>query len=215
MIDSDRHDQDKLRLTYITAKATSLERTVVCLHWITTKDHRHFFFTFVNKSLQFEWALTGRLGPNSTNLAAKQNTLASKIQSYPLHTVKLWLLFLCSYLCLYLLEIFCVKGLFLSARMYVLAFQYQHTLLKRNILSNYSLVYEQRENISLWGGCVGPGRPIHTYEQREQDLWHRIFLANTDIDMSKERETVDFIPFNCKEDRGRSSLAKLVLLHCF
>ena len=56
--------------------------------------------------------------------------------------------------CLYWPKIFCVKGLVLSACMYVLAFQDQHTLPKWNILS--LLVYEQanRQNISPWEGVL-------------------------------------------------------------
>ena len=38
----------------------------------------------------------------------------------------------------------------------------------------------EREYFTL-GGCVGLGRPLHTYEQREQGLWDRMFLANADI----------------------------------
>ena len=36
-------------------------------------------------------------------------------------------------------------------------------------------------------GCTGLGRPIHTYEQREQDLGDRIFLANSYIWAKRER----------------------------
>ena len=51
-------------------------------------------------------------------------------------------------------EIFCVKGLVLSARMYVMVFQEQHTLPKWNILP--LLIYEQaiRQNISLCEGVL-------------------------------------------------------------
>ena len=50
----------------------------------------------------------------------------------------------------------------------------------------FPCLYKQREYFTL-GGCAGLGRPIHTYEQREQQLWDRIFLANKCIHTSKER----------------------------
>ena len=173
-----------------------------------------------------------------------------------------------SYICLYWPEIFCLKGLVLSACMYVMVFQDKHILTKWNILSNCLLIYS-RERIFLFffffnflsgprsilwshwlllfwtscvlphgfqiqsgylactlsclhavilkvtsgatpafstnrgvhcismymawwpvmftlGGCTCLGRPLHTYEQREQGLWDRIFLANTDIHASRE-----------------------------
>ena len=71
-----------------------------------------------------------------------------------IYTVKMWLLSLCSYVCLHWPEIFCVKGLVLSAHKYVMVFQDQHTLPKWNILS--LLVYKQvnRQNISLCEGVL-------------------------------------------------------------
>ena len=54
-----------------------------------------------------------------------------------MYSEKLWLdCSLCSYVCLHWPEIFCLKALVLSVRMYVLAFQDQHTLPKWNILSD-------------------------------------------------------------------------------
>ena len=90
--------------------------------------------------------------------------------------------------CMYWPEIFCLKAVVLSAHMYVLVFQDQNTLLKWNILS--LLVYKQavRQNIS------------HTYEQKEQQLWHRIFLANTYI-----QRTVNLTTFSLLGDHGRSN----------
>ena len=44
----------------------------------------------------------------------------------------------------------------------------------------------ETEYFTLWG-CAGPGRPIHTYKQREHQLWDRIFLANTRIWAERER----------------------------
>ena len=38
------------------------------------------------------------------------------------------------------------------------------------------LVWAEREYITLVG-CAGPGKPIHTYEQRAQDFGDRIFLV--------------------------------------
>ena len=38
-------------------------------------------------------------------------------------------------------------------------------------------VWAEREYFTL-AGCAGPGRPIHMYEQREQDFGNRIFLTN-------------------------------------
>ena len=66
--------------------------------------------------------------------------------------------------------------------------------------------FMQLDRIFHFGGFAGLGRPIHTYEQREQDLGNTIFLANTYIHMSKEREKqMNFMPFNCQEDRGPPS----------
>ena len=50
---------------------------------------------------------------------------------------------LCWYVCLYRPEIFCLKGLVLSARMYVMVFQDKHILTKWNILSNCLLIYSR------------------------------------------------------------------------
>ena len=144
-------------------------------------------------------------------------------------------------ICVYWPEIFCLKAVVLSACMYVLTFQDQHTLPKWNILSDqinsiaFSLAHTSRDRTSdtseifsqirltplpfpllVWaereyftlGGCAGPGRPIHTYEQREQQLWDRIFLANTHEQREREKQ-MDFMPFNCQEDRILSSLLKL------
>ena len=49
-------------------------------------------------------------------------------------------------------------------------------------------VWAEREYFTF-GGCAGLGRPIHTYEQREQDLGDTIFLANTYI----QAERMSFI----------------------
>ena len=88
---------------------------------------------------------------------------------------------------MYLPEILCLKAVALSARMYVLAFQDQHTLTKWNILSNCLLIYQRRENISLWEGVVVlKGQYIHT-SRGGNSFWDRIFLANTYIHMSNER----------------------------
>ena len=93
---------------------------------------------------------------------------------------------------MYCPEISCLKALVLSAYIYVMVFQDQHTLTKWNILSDqikyiaYSFACTSREkNILLWDGVlvledhyIHTSRenksfeteyfwPIHTYEQRE------------------------------------------------
>ena len=102
---------------------------------------------------------------------------------------------LCSYVCLYWPEIFCLQGLFLSACMYVLAFQDQHNLPKWNILSllvwtrEKSIEFKQLDRIFHFGRVCWswkantyiraerkrpwrqniPGQYRHTYEQRERE----------------------------------------------
>ena len=114
---------------------------------------------------------------------------------------------LCSHVCMYWPEIFCLKALVLSVHMYVLAFQDQHTLPKWYILS--LLVYKQpiRQNISLCEGVlVLEGQyihtsrennsfeteyfwPIHTYmwAKRERNRWISCFLI--------VRKTMSGLPF--------------------
>ena len=74
------------------------------------------------------------------------------------------------YVCVYWPEIFCLKAVALSARMYVLAFQDQHTLPKEKYSLSAGLRASNYTEYFTLGGCAGPGRPIHTYEQREQQL---------------------------------------------
>ena len=101
---------------------------------------------------------------------------------------------LCLYVCMNWPEIFCLKAVVLSARMYVLAFQDQQILTKWNILSNCLLIYQQRENISLWEGVlVLEGQyyewgnksfeteyfwPIHTYiRAKREQASHRAVVS--------------------------------------
>ena len=50
----------------------------------------------------------------------------------------------------------------------------------------------EREYFTL-GGCAGPGRPLHTYEQRENELLDTVFKAN----MSREQAFISIHPWNC------------------
>ena len=68
--------------------------------------------------------------------------------------------------CLYWPEKFCVQGLALSVRMYVMVFQDQHTLTKWNILSNCLLVHS-RERIFHFGRVCWSWKTI-TYIQTER-----------------------------------------------
>ena len=52
-------------------------------------------------------------------------------------------------------------------------------------------LYKQGKRQCIWSDlreCAGPGRPLHAYKQREQELWDRIFLPNTYIHIPAERE---------------------------
>ena len=55
--------------------------------------------------------------------------------------------------CLYWPAKFCVQGLVLSARMYVMVFQDQHTLKKWNILSNCLLVHSRERIFHFFRVC--------------------------------------------------------------
>ena len=82
---------------------------------------------------------------------------------------------LCSYVCLYWPQIFGLQGLFLSACMYVLAFQDQHTLPKWNIFSllvwtrEKPMEFKQLDRIFHFGGgvLVLEGQYIHTNREKK------------------------------------------------
>ena len=68
--------------------------------------------------------------------------------------------------CLYWPEKFCVQGLALSVRMYVMVFQDQHTLTKWNILSNCLLIHS-RERIFHFGRVCWSWKTITYIRNRE------------------------------------------------
>ena len=86
-----------------------------------------------------------------------------------------------------------------SARMYVLAFQDQHTLPKWNILSNcfnsigfFPCSYEQRENISLWEGVlVLEGQYIHM--SRENKTLETEYFWSIDTCEQREYHSYQYI----------------------
>ena len=61
--------------------------------------------------------------------------LVTEMQIYTIRWMCSFISVACLLICLYWPEIFCVQGLVLSARMYVMVFQDKHTLPKWNILS--------------------------------------------------------------------------------
>ena len=83
-----------------------------------------------------------------------------------------------------LLEIFCLQSLVLSAHMYVLTFQDQHTLPKWNILIACS--YMSRERIYHFGKvCWSWKANTYIRAERTRLWWQNIF--------GKQREKVEFI----------------------
>ena len=121
--------------------------------------------------------------------------------------MKLWLcglLVLSLLICMCWPEIFCVKALVLSAHMYVLAFQDQHTLPKWNILS---LLIQAREKAMelIWSErifhfwedvLVLEGQYIHTSRENNSFETEYFWPIHTYIHMSKERERNRWISYH-------------------
>ena len=108
------------------------------------------------------------------------------------------------HICMYWPEIFCLKAVVLSARMCVLVFQDQNTLLKWNILS--LLAYKQAIRQNIWlqkGVLVLEDQYIHA--SRENNSFETEYFWP--IHMSRERErTSGFHDLQFIERSGWSSL---------